>query len=61
MGVTSRAPMADAVDLNTGEIKWKVTLGEHSELPVRGISPTGTENYGVPLVVAAGLIWLTID
>ena len=53
--------MADAVDLNTGEIKWKVTLGEHSELPVRGISPTGTENYGVPLVVAAGLIWLTID
>ena len=39
---------------------WIVTLGEHSELTAHGISPTGTENYGVPLVAAAGLIWLTV-
>ena len=48
----------NAVDLNTGEIKWKVTLGEYSELTARGIPPTGTENYGGPLVTAGGLIFI---
>ncbi|MFT4548378.1 MAG: quinoprotein glucose dehydrogenase [Verrucomicrobiales bacterium] len=48
----------NAVDLNTGEIKWKVTLGEYPELTARGISPTGTENYGGPLVTAGGLIFI---
>jgi quinoprotein glucose dehydrogenase len=46
----------NAVDLNTGEIKWKVVLGEYPELTARGIPPTGTENYGGPLVTAGGLI-----
>lgn len=48
----------NAVDLNTGEIKWKVTLGEYPELTERGIPPTGTENYGGPLVTASGLIFI---
>ena len=48
----------NAVDLNTGEIKWKVTLGEYEELTERGIPPTGTENYGGPLVTASGLIFI---
>lgn len=48
----------NAVDLNTGEIKWKVTLGEYPELTERGIPPTGTENYGGPLVTAGGLIFI---
>ncbi|MEO8351626.1 MAG: PQQ-binding-like beta-propeller repeat protein [Chthoniobacteraceae bacterium] len=48
----------NAVDLNTGEIKWKVTLGEYAELTARGIAPTGTENYGGPLVTAGGLIFI---
>ena len=48
----------NAVDLNTGEIKWKVVLGEYPELTARGISPTGTENYGGPLVTAGGLIFI---
>jgi len=48
----------NAVDLNTGEIKWKVTLGEYPELTARGIPPTGTENYGGPLVTAGGLIFI---
>jgi quinoprotein glucose dehydrogenase len=48
----------NAVDLNTGEIKWKVPLGEYKELTARGIPPTGTENYGGPVVTAGGLIFI---
>ncbi len=48
----------NAVDLNTGAIKWKVALGEYPELTARGIPPTGTENYGGPLVTAGGLIFI---
>ena len=48
----------NAVDLNTGEIKWRVTLGEYPELTAQGIPPTGTENYGGPLVTAGGLIFI---
>jgi quinoprotein glucose dehydrogenase len=48
----------NAVDLNTGEIKWKVPLGEYKELTARGLPPTGTENYGGPVVTAGGLIFI---
>jgi quinoprotein glucose dehydrogenase len=48
----------NAVDLNTGEIKWKAPLGEYAELSARGIAATGTENYGGPLVTAGGLIFI---
>ncbi|MEX2302506.1 MAG: PQQ-binding-like beta-propeller repeat protein [Bryobacterales bacterium] len=48
----------NAVDLNTGQIKWKATLGEYPELTARGIPPTGTESYGGPVVTAGGLIFI---
>ncbi len=48
----------NAVDLNTGELKWKVPLGEYPQLTARGLPPTGTENYGGPVVTAGGLIFI---
>jgi len=48
----------NAVDLNTGAIKWKVPLGEFKELTARGIPITGTENYGGPVVTAGGVIFI---
>lgn len=47
----------NALDLNTGKIKWQVPLGEHEELTKRGIPKTGTENYGGPVVTAGGVVF----
>jgi quinoprotein glucose dehydrogenase len=44
-----------AIDLNTGDFKWQVTLGETPEL---GNAPTGCENYGGPVVTANGLLFI---
>ena len=35
-----------------------MTLGEYPELTKRGIKPTGTENYGGPVVTAGGLVFI---
>jgi quinoprotein glucose dehydrogenase len=48
----------NAVDMNTGELKWKVTLGEFPALTKRGIPPTGAMNYGGPVVTASGLLFI---
>ena len=47
-----------AIDLNAGTIAWQVPLGELKELTARGIPPTGTENYGGPIVTAGGLLFI---
>ena len=47
-----------AIDLNTGEHRWQVPLGEYPELTARGVPPTGTENYGGPVVTAGGVIFI---
>ena len=47
-----------AVDLNTGEFAWRVTLGEHPELTKRGVPQTGTENFGGTIVTAGGLVFI---
>ncbi|RYF77661.1 MAG: c-type cytochrome [Cytophagaceae bacterium] len=47
-----------AIDLNTGQHRWQVPLGEYAALKAKGIPATGTDNYGGPLVTAAGLIFI---
>jgi quinoprotein glucose dehydrogenase len=48
----------NAVDLRSGKLLWKVPLGEFPELTARGIPPTGTENYGGPVVTKGGLVFI---
>jgi quinoprotein glucose dehydrogenase len=47
-----------AIDLNTGDYRWRILLGEHDELSARGIPVTGTEQYGGPIVTAGGLVFI---
>ncbi len=47
-----------AIDLNTGAYRWRVVLGSHPGLAGRGGAPTGTENYGGPVVTAGGLVFI---
>ena len=47
-----------AIDLNTGEYRWRIPLGEFADLKARGIPPTGTELYGGPIVTAGGLVFI---
>lgn len=46
----------NAIDLNKGEIIWKVPLGEYEALSRKGIPPTGTQNLGGCVVTAGGII-----
>ncbi|ULQ54602.1 PQQ-binding-like beta-propeller repeat protein [Flavihumibacter fluvii] len=46
----------NAIDLNKGEILWKIPLGEYDALTKRGIPPTGTQNLGGAIVTAGGLV-----
>jgi quinoprotein glucose dehydrogenase len=47
----------NALNLQTGEIAWRIPLGEYPEFKAKGIV-TGTENYGGPVVTAGGLLFI---
>ncbi len=44
-----------AIDLGKGVIAWQVPLGE---MPGSGLTNTGSENYGGPVVTASGLVFI---
>ena len=48
----------NAINLDAGEIDWKIPLGEFPELVAQGIRNTGSENYGGPVVTAGGLLFI---
>jgi len=48
----------NAIDLNTGDYKWKINIGEYPELAAKGMKNTGSENYGGPVVTAGGLVFI---
>jgi quinoprotein glucose dehydrogenase len=48
----------NAIDLNKGEIAWKIPFGEYPELAAKGLPRTGSENYGGPVVTAGGLLFI---
>jgi len=47
-----------AIDLNSGEYLWTIPLGDTPELKTEGSPPTGTENYGGPVVTENGLLFI---
>lgn len=57
-GITPPWGTLNAVDLSSGRLLWKVPLGEFEALTKMGIPPTGTENYGGPVVTAGGLVFI---
>ena len=46
----------NAIDLNAGEIKWSIPLGEYPKLAAQGLKNTGTDNYGGAIVTQGGLL-----
>ena len=48
----------NAIDLNAGTIRWKIPFGEYPELAAKGLTNTGSDNYGGPVVTASGLLFI---
>jgi quinoprotein glucose dehydrogenase len=47
-----------ALDMDSGDIQWKVPLGTYPELLEKGIPPTGSENFGGSIVTKGGLLFI---
>jgi quinoprotein glucose dehydrogenase len=48
-----------AIDLNKGKIVWQIPFGEYPDLAAKGITNTGSENYGGGIVTAGGLFFIS--
>jgi quinoprotein glucose dehydrogenase len=42
----------------TGQYLWKIPLGEYPDLAAKGVTNTGSENYGGPVLTASGLLFI---
>jgi quinoprotein glucose dehydrogenase len=47
-----------AIDLNTGDFRWRSVLGVVDALLDKGLPPTGTSNLGGSIVTAGGLVFI---
>ena len=60
-GVPAIAPpwgTLNAIDLVTGDLLWKVPLGEYPQLVAKGIRNTGSLNFGGAVATAGGVIFV---
>ncbi len=48
----------NALDLNSGAMRWKIPFGEFPDLAAKGLTNTGSDNYGGPVVTAGGLLFI---
>lgn len=48
----------NAIDLKSGTYLWKIPLGEYPDLARQGMTNTGSESYGGPIVTAGGLVFI---
>jgi quinoprotein glucose dehydrogenase len=47
-----------AIDMNTGEFRWRTVLGVVDELMEKGLPPTGAPSMGGSMVTAGGLVFI---
>jgi quinoprotein glucose dehydrogenase len=47
-----------AVNANTGDIAWRVPLGNYDEVEAQGLRNAGTPNMGGSMVTAGGLVFI---
>lgn len=47
-----------AINLDTGEYAWKIPFGEYPDLAAKGMTNTGSENYGGAIVTGNGLLFI---
>ena len=47
-----------AINVNTGDVAWKVPFGVDPELEAKGVHGTGTLNFGGSIATAGGLLFI---
>jgi len=47
-----------AIDVNTGDVAWKVPFGVIPELEAKGVHGTGAPNYGGSIATSGGLVFI---
>ena len=47
-----------AINVNTGDVAWRVPLGQFDELTAKGVPPTGTPSAGASIATAGNLVFI---